>query len=118
MSGIDSLLERLDAETFDGLHESLIRPLPQFEIGGHDLLHHVGDLGVGDGWSKECAKLGPLVGAAAKGDLVELLAVLLDAQNADMADMVMAASIDAARDVDVQPAKVASQIEIAEPARQ
>ena len=45
-----------------------------------------------------------LVGAAADGDLVEFLAVLLDAQNADMADMVMAAGIDAAGDVDVQPA--------------
>src|SRR5215471_3946039 len=118
MSGIDALLEGLDAETFDGLNESLVRPLPQFEVGGHDFLHHVGDLGVRDGRSEQGAKFGPFVCTTAQGDLVELLAVFLDAQNADMADMVMAAGIDAARNVDVQPAQVASEIEITEPARQ
>src|SRR5262252_8046230 len=118
MSGIDPLLEGLDAETLYGFNERFVLPLPQLEVCGHDLLHHVADLGIGDGRSKEGAKFGPLVGSATKGDLVELLAVLLDAQNADMADMVMAAGIDAARNVNVQPAQVASEIEITEPARQ
>src|SRR5258708_18204025 len=101
MSGIDPLLEGLDAETFDGLHKGLVRPLPQFEVCGYDLLHHVGDFPVRDGRSQQRAKLGSFIGAAAKGDLVELLAVFLDAQNADMADMMVAAGIDAARYVDV-----------------
>jgi len=45
-----------------------------------------------------------LVGAAADRDLVKFLAVLLDAENADVADMVVAARVDAAGDVDVQTA--------------
>src|SRR5262249_20889577 len=114
MSGIDTLLEGLDAETFDSLHKALVRPLPQFEVCGHDLLHHVGDFPVRDGRPEQRAKLGPFVGAAAKGNLVELLAIFLDAENADVADVMVAAGIDAAGNVDVQPAKVASKIEIAE----
>src|SRR5215475_2853051 len=112
MSGIDPLLEGLDAETFDGLHKGLVRPLPQFEVCGHDLLHHVGNLSVRDRRPQQCAKFCPFVGAAPECDLVELLAVFLDPPNADMADVVMAAGIDAARNVDVQPAKVSSEIEI------
>ena len=49
---------------------------------------------------------GVLVGAAAERDLVEFLAVLVDAENADMADMVMAAGIDAAGDLDLQLADI------------
>ena len=47
-----------------------------------------------------------LVGTAADRDLIELLAVLLDAENADVADMVMAAGIDAAGNIDVQAAEI------------
>src|SRR6266849_10053306 len=115
MSGIDPLLEGLDAETLDGLHKALVRPLPQFKVCGYDLLHHIGDLPVRDGRPEQRAKFRPFVGTAAKGDLVELLAVFFDAQNADMADVMVAAGVDAARNVDVQPAKVASKIESAEP---
>jgi hypothetical protein len=57
-----------------------------------------------------------LVGAAAERDLVELLAILLDAQDADVADVMMAARVDAARDVDVQPPMVARERRIAEAA--
>ena len=48
-----------------------------------------------------------LVGRAAERDLVEFRALLLDAENADMADMVMAAGIDAAGDLDLQLADLA-----------
>src|SRR5215468_2727259 len=118
MSGIDPLLEGLDAETLDGFEEGLVRALPQFEVGGYDFLHHIGDLRVRDGRPEQRAKFRPLVGTAAKSDLVELLVVLLDSQNADMADVMVAAGVDAARNVDVQPAKVAGKIEIAEPTGQ
>ena len=43
-----------------------------------------------------------LVARAAERDLVEFLALLLDAENADVADMVVAAGIDAAGDLDLQ----------------
>src|SRR5580692_4708129 len=117
MSGIDALLERFDAEALDRLHEAFAA-LAQIEIGRDDLLDHVGNLRVGDGRPEQRAKLRLLVGAAAERDLVELLAVLLDAENADMADMVMAAGIDAAGNIDVQPSEVAGEVEVAEAARQ
>ncbi len=70
---------------------------------------------IGHRGADQGAELGLLVGAAADRDLVELLAVLLDAENADVADMMMAAGIDAAGDVDVQPAEIAGEFEVAEP---
>src|SRR6185437_8088081 len=66
---------------------------------------------------RAACELGVLVGLAAERDLIELLPLLLDAENADMADMVMAAGIDAAGNIDVQPADIPLQVEIGEPAR-
>ena len=71
---------------------------------------------VGHRRTDQRAERGVLVGAAAERDLIELLAVLLDAENADVADVMMAAGIDAAGNVDVQPAEIARQIEVAEAA--
>ena len=38
---------------------------------------------------------GPLICASAKENLIEFLALLIDAENADMTDVVMAARVDA-----------------------
>src|SRR6266704_2158768 len=59
-----------------------------------------------------------LVRLAADGHLKNLLAVLLDAEEADVADVMMAAGIDAARNVDVQPPEALRKFEIAKPPRQ
>src|SRR5262249_5978653 len=116
-SRIDALPERLDAEPLDSIDEQLVRPIAQLEIGGGDVLHHVGDIAIRYGRADQRAELRLLVAAAADRHLVDLLAVLLDAENADMADMVMAAGVDAAGNVDVQPAQIARDVEIAEAAR-
>src|SRR5581483_7051626 len=102
-SGIDALPERLDAEPLDGIDKQFVRPLPQFEISGGNVLDDVGNLPIGDRGTDQRAKRGILIGLAA--------------ENADMADVMMAAGIDAAGYIDVQPAQVALQIEIAEAAR-
>src|SRR4051812_19379119 len=47
-------------------------------------------------------------------DLVPLLAVLVDAEDADMADVVMAAGVHAARDVEVELADLVQVIEVVE----
>src|SRR5262245_41351155 len=91
MSGIDPLLERLDADTFDGIDEQLVRPLAQLKIAGGDVLDYVGDLAIRHRRTQNRAELCALVGAAADGDLVILLAVLLDAENADVPDVMVAA---------------------------
>src|SRR6185437_11824734 len=118
MSGIDAVPERLDAGALKRIDEQLVGARTQVEIGGGDVLDHVGDLGIGHSWADQRAELGMIVGLAAERDLIKLLAVLLDAQNADVADVMMAAGIDAARNVDVHAAEVALAVEIAEAPRQ
>src|SRR5580704_7313339 len=111
-SRIDTLPEWLDAEPLDGVDEQLVGPLAQLHVSRDHVLDDIGNLRIGHRRADQGAELGVLVGAAADGDLIELLAVLLDAENADMADVMMAAGIDAARNVDVEPAEAARQIEI------
>src|SRR5262249_56259481 len=50
-------------------------------------------------------------------NLVRFLAVLHDAEDADVPDVMMTAGVDAAGDVDVEPSEIAGQIEILEAAR-
>src|SRR5580700_7194205 len=99
-SGIDALPKWFDAESPDGVDEQFVRPLPQFEIGRGDIFHDVGDLRVGDGRADQRTEFRIAVGRAAERDLIELLAVLLNAQNANVADVMMAARVDAAGNVD------------------
>src|SRR5262249_61129568 len=110
--GIASLVERLDADPLDGADEQLVRTLAQLEIGGGDVLDHVGDLAVRHGGTENGAELGGFVGAAAERHLVIFLAVLLDAENADVTDGGVAPGIDAARDVDLQRPQTAGQVAI------
>src|SRR5438552_375255 len=117
-SRIDALLEWLDADPLDRFEKNLVRARAQLQIGRHDILDHVRHLGIGNRRADEGAEPGMLVGAAPDGHLEELLAVLLDAEQADMADVMMAAGIDAAGNVDVQPPEIAREIEIAEAAGQ
>ena len=98
------------------MREGLLRTLAQFQIGGDDVLDHVGDFGVAHRRANQRAEPGFLVGAPTDSDLIKLLVVLLDAENADVADVMMAAGVDAAGNVDVQPAEIARDVEIAEAA--
>src|SRR6266568_1440241 len=116
-SRIDTLPERLDTDTLDRLEKDLVRPRAQLEIGFDNVLDHIRHLGVGHRRTDQRAEHGILVRLAADGHLKELLAVLLDAEETDVADVMVAAGIDAARDIDVQPPEVAREIEIAKPAR-
>src|SRR6478735_3658649 len=95
-SGIDPLLEWLDAQTLHRVDEQFFGTVAQGEIGFDNVFDHVGNFGIANGRADQHAHLRVLVGTATNRDLVKFLAVLLDAENADMADMVMAAGIDAA----------------------
>src|SRR5262245_44395986 len=116
-SDINPLLEGIDADATDRIDEQLVRAFPQFEIGGGDVLNDIGDLAIGHRRPQNLAELGVLAGAAADRHLVELLAVLLDTEDADVADVMVAAGIDAPRDVDVQPPEIVREIEILEAPR-
>src|SRR5665213_3960400 len=86
-SGIDALPEGLDAKPLDRVDEEFVGPRAQRQIGFDDILDHVGDVAIGHRGADQGSDLGVLVGAAADRDLVKFLAVLLDAENADMADV-------------------------------
>src|ERR1700719_1226228 len=117
-SRMDALLEWLDADALDGVEENFAGAFAQLHVGGDDVLDHVDHLAGRHRRPEQGAEFRVLVGAAADRQLVIFLAVLLDAENADVADMVMAAGVDAAGNVDVQPAEAAGEAEIAEAARQ
>src|SRR5262249_7338659 len=112
-SRIDTLPERLDTNALDRVEKDLVRPRAQLELSFDNVLDHVRYLGIRHGRTDQGAEHRILVGLAADGDLKELLAVLLDAKKPDVADAVMAAGIDAARDIDVQPPEAPRKIEIA-----
>src|SRR5215813_7340486 len=113
MSGIELLLERGQAEAAIGVEEALAL-LAAVEIDIDDRLHRIDDAVGGEGRADDVADAGVLVGAAAEGDLVELLALLVDAQDADMADMMVAAGVDAAGDLDAELADLALALRIGE----
>src|ERR1700749_4941570 len=101
-SGIDPLPEWFDTEPLHRVDEQLVGTGAQREISFNNILDHVGDFAVFDGGADQGADFGILVSAAADRDLVKFLAVLLDAENPDVADVMMAAGIDAAGNVDLQ----------------
>src|SRR5258708_2354525 len=102
-SGIDPLPEGFDAKPLHGIDEKLVGPGAQREIGFDNILDHVGDFTVGHRGADQRSDLRLFVGTAADRDLIKLLAVLLDPENADMTDVMVAAGIDAAGDIDVKP---------------
>src|SRR5262249_60402446 len=116
-SRIDTLPEWFDADALDRVEKDLVGPRAQLEIGRHDILDHIRHLGIRNSRTNERTQLGILISLPADRDLEEFLAVLLDPAEADMADVMMAAGIDAAGDVDVQPAEVPGELEIAKAAR-
>src|SRR5438046_1239188 len=117
-SCIDALLEWFDADPLDSREENFIGPLAQLEIGRNDILDHIGHVCIGHGRPDQRAERRVLIGAAADRHLKIFFAILLDAEKADMADVMMAAGVDAAGNVDVQPPEIAREVEIAEAASQ
>src|SRR5205085_1215354 len=82
--------------------ERLARIRAQLEITIDHLFHRIDDAvgseaGAGDGGERRVLGAG-----AAQQQLVVLLAALLDAEDADVADVVVAAGIDAAGDLDLE----------------
>src|SRR5258708_2119262 len=89
------------------------------EIALDQLFDHVRDLGAREGRADDLAEGGTAAGpdfalVAADLDLVPLLAVLVDAENADMADVVVAAAVHASRNVPIDFTDVVQIIEVVE----
>src|SRR5882672_8292907 len=116
---IDGFLERLHADAVHDVDETLGVAVAAREIAFDELLDHVGDLGARERRSDDLAQGSPDAGSdltliAPDLDLVPLLAVLVDAENADVPDVVMAAGVHAARDVHVDLADVVQVVQVVE----
>src|SRR5881394_1541541 len=117
---IDPLLERLHADTLHDVDETLHLAIALIEVALDQSFDHVRHLGAREGRAEHLAQR--RVGALAMGfplvaadlDLVPLLAVLIDAEDADVADVVMSAGVHAARDVEVELADVEQVVEVVE----
>ena len=81
-------------------------PFAQREIGIDHALDRTGDLVGAERRTQDLADAGILRAGAAELELVIFHALLVDAEDADMAGMMMAAGIDAAGNLDLQLADV------------
>src|SRR3990167_4074906 len=110
---IYTLLERVDANAAEGVEEAFfIGAL--FHVDLDDLVDHVGHVRFGEGRAEDLRQAGITAGAAAEGYLVELLAFLVYAEDADVADMMVTTGVHAAGDVQVDIADVEQVIEVIE----
>src|SRR5256885_2200671 len=117
--GIAGGLERVDAHAAHGGDEGLETAafaLALLAVGGQQGLDHAGHFGGAERGADDLAGRGRAgqVGAvgAAQRDLVPLLAVLVHAQDADVAAVVVAAAVDAAADVQVDLAQVPQLVQV------
>src|SRR5580692_7410103 len=93
---IGLLLERLDADTVHGVEEALVLGTVR-AIHLDDALERRRHLVLGHRGADDLPERGGAAGGRApERDLVPLLAVLVDAEDADVADVVMATGIHAA----------------------
>ena len=83
-----------------------------FEIGFNQALHHLGYLVARNRLADDFSQCRMNALSSAYADLVPLFTVFLDAENADMADVVMTAGIHATRDVQVKLANVMQVVEV------
>src|SRR6185437_5306897 len=100
---IERFFERCLADAAIGCGETLaLLAQPQIDLDqGIDRGRHVVAL---DRRADDRADRGVVSGIAAQRELIDLIAILIDAQNADMAEVMMAAGIDAAGHLDVEGA--------------
>ena len=115
---IERLLERRQADAANRIDEGLVRRKPEAEIGVDDGLDGVDDAVRGKARADQLADRAIFLGRSAERDLVVLDALAVDAQNADRRDVMMAAGIDAAGDLDRQGADLGLATRRAEPLRQ
>src|ERR1700753_2398231 len=92
---VGDVLERDDADAGIGVEEAFA-VLAQIEIGADHALDRIDDLALVEGGAQDLADARILRARAAELELVELDALLVDAQYADMPGVMMAAGVDAA----------------------
>src|ERR1700693_4545011 len=103
--GVDMLLERVNADSLHGIDEAFVFGA-LLHIDLQQAIDHDRHLGGRERWPVVFAYGGLIAWRAADRDLIPLAAVFIDAENADIADVMMAAGIDATGGVQFDPADV------------
>src|SRR5580692_10019506 len=110
---IDHVLERRHADAAIGVEQALAIHA-KFQIGVHHAFDRIDDLVLAETGAHDFADARIFRARAAKLDLIELHAFFIDAQNADMARVMMAAGVDAAAHLDLEFAQFVLPFEIGE----
>ena len=103
--------DRVDTDTAVGIEEAFFFGA-LLDVDLDDLVDHVRHVVLSEGGAEDLRQAGFTTGAAAERYLVELLTFLVDAEDADMAHMVVTAGVHAAGDVQVDIADVEQVVEI------
>src|SRR5260221_2128678 len=116
---IYGFLEGFYPEAVHHVHEGLGVAVAAREVTLDQLFDRVRDLGTREGRADDLAEgsapAGPdLALVAADLDLVPLLAVLVDAEDADVADVVVAAGVHASGNIEIDLADIVQIIEVVE----
>src|SRR5690554_3823297 len=110
-SGIDPLLEWFNTNTAIGIQEGFFLG-PFVDIHINDLGNHFGHLVPCKRGPQDLANGSLMMGIATETDLIELFAFLVNAQHANVSNVVVATGIHAAGDVEVDGAEVVQVIQI------
>src|SRR5262245_21428942 len=110
---IDAFLEGFDADALRDVHEALGFAVPPFQIDLDEPLDHVRDIRAGERWADHFAERRRSL-IATNFDLIPLLAVLVDAEDADVADVMVAAGVHAPGDVQVELADLVQVVQVVE----
>src|SRR5690606_9906381 len=110
-SGIYPLLERIQTDPAIAVQKGfLFRPVFHVNIDqlGDDLWHFL----TSEGRPQNLADGGVVVRRSTQADLIELFAFLVDTQNTDVAHVMVATGVHAARNVEVDGAKVVQEVQV------
>src|SRR5512138_1130637 len=111
---IYTCLERSHTDAAEGFEEALVL-VTLGDVHADDALDRIRDLVERDRRADHFAERGVFAaGRAAERDLVPLLAALIDAEDADVADGVMAAAVHAAGHLQLDLAEVVQVVEVVE----
>src|SRR5687768_10172970 len=110
---IDALLEWFDADAMHDVDEALGFAVATFQIHTDKFFNHLRNIRARERRPEHLAERGRRL-ISADLDLVPLLAVLIDAEDADVADVMVAARVHAAGDIQIQLADLVQVVEIVE----
>src|SRR5262245_12667360 len=110
---VDPILEWLDAEAAHGIDEALLF-VSLLHIDVYEFLNRVRNGGLWNRRPDDLAERRVFGCRTADGDLVPLFTVLIDTENADVSDVMMAARVHATGHLDLYLAEIVEVVEITE----